>query len=58
MNKKVQLEDAKRAPAENNRHAAVDTTELEEDIKVRSQFPFSRNHLSHFTALGIMILVI
>uniref|UniRef100_A0A453KGI2 RecF/RecN/SMC N-terminal domain-containing protein n=10 Tax=Aegilops tauschii subsp. strangulata TaxID=200361 RepID=A0A453KGI2_AEGTS len=33
MNKKVQLEDAKRATAENNRHAAVDTTELEEDIK-------------------------
>ncbi|VAI30760.1 unnamed protein product [Triticum turgidum subsp. durum] len=33
MNKKVQLEDGRRATAENNRHAAVDTTELEEDIK-------------------------
>ncbi|KAE8803398.1 structural maintenance of chromosomes protein 6a-like isoform x2 [Hordeum vulgare] len=33
MNKKVQLDDAKRDTADNNRHAAVDTTELEEDIK-------------------------
>ncbi|CAM0950661.1 unnamed protein product [Alopecurus aequalis] len=31
--KKVQLDDAKRASAENNNYTAVDTTELEEEIK-------------------------
>ena len=59
LEKKIlELDDAKRAFAEINRYAAVDNSELEEDIKVCSLFPFLRNHLSHFTALGIMILVI
>ena len=39
-NKKLQLDDAKRASAENNSYTAVDTTELEEEIKVCSHFPF------------------
>ena len=59
LEKKIlELDDAKRAFAEINRYAAVDNTELEEDMKVCSLFPFLRNHLSHFTALGIMIFVI
>jgi hypothetical protein len=47
----VHLDDAKRASVENNSYTAVDTTELEEEIKVCSHFLFLSNHLSLLAAL-------